>query len=638
MAGIFRAFNLIGRDIYIRGAQAKIDFAMYEKQDENNLNEENRNKPWYIISPLSILHLIHWLVMVAVIFVYMIYISFESAFLSDLKAVIIFFIYFLNIIDIITTWLTGIQNKENQIEFKIKNIFLNYLKSYLIIDIFCAIPFDVFTLSSITKRLLRIVQAVKACKYFYFSIVLDGFLLKLRIKPGTIRILKITFNLLSIIQVFSWSFYLLSYYHIDGKNWAKEGRYVDNSLADKYMLCLFWTLQTITTVGYGTITLSNYLEKMYAIVIIIVGATIYSFIVGSISSSVNSDDEVKVKLSEKLATLKQIGSYYRLPDELIERIGQFLKKNNAMEGVATGKAKIPLQKMISELPERLKIELIKYTHKDIISKNSFFFGKSIEFAFNVFSIQTETTYSPDDIIYKKGEPAEEVYIIYSGSVKLISDDYIPFIKYSEGSYFGEIEVIFKQERTSTAYTDKETVLGIIKRDQLNKIFKDFMSEEEEFKQVAIKRKENNQIALENAIKREQEVNPNKSSRFKIMEKFSKFLSYQMLMDGSKQKRDKTKTPTSKKWRNRYDIVNTPVEEKSQKAEVQVNPENDQDTMLNIINGNAENENEGEDLNESTSTTKSNFSIIHDVLEVRNQVEKFRDLLESSKQAIVQFEI
>ena len=35
MSDIMRAFNLIERDIYIRGAQAKIDFTMYEKRDEN---------------------------------------------------------------------------------------------------------------------------------------------------------------------------------------------------------------------------------------------------------------------------------------------------------------------------------------------------------------------------------------------------------------------------------------------------------------------------------------------------------------------------------------------------------------------------------------------------------------------------
>ena len=59
MADIMRAFNLIERDIYIRGAEAKIDFAMYEKTDDNLNKGQNVKKPFYIISPLSFFHLIH---------------------------------------------------------------------------------------------------------------------------------------------------------------------------------------------------------------------------------------------------------------------------------------------------------------------------------------------------------------------------------------------------------------------------------------------------------------------------------------------------------------------------------------------------------------------------------------------------
>lgn len=134
--------------------------------------------------------------------------------------------------------------------------------------------------------------------------------------------------------------------------------------------------------------------------IIIIGATIYSFIVGSISSSVHSDEEKSIQLQEKLKSLKQMGNYENLPSELIERISRFLKNNMNINGVGSGTSRVPLQKMLAELPERLKIELIKYTHKDIIKKNSFFFGKSFEFALNVLSIQTEINIPPDDILYK----------------------------------------------------------------------------------------------------------------------------------------------------------------------------------------------------------------------------------------------
>ena len=396
---------------------------------------------------------------------------------------------------------------------------------------------------------MRLLQCIKILKYFYFVIILDGFLLKARIKPSSIRMMKITFNLLSIMQVFSCSFYMLHYYNNEDNNWIRTNNYSDDDIFSKYMLSLFWTLQTITTVGYGTITLTNSLEKMYAIIVIIIGATIYSFIVGSISSGVHSNEEKTIMLQNKLKALRQMGSSANLPDELLGRIERYLKENMVINGVASGTSRIPLQKCLSELPERLRIELIQYTHRDIIKKNSFFFGKPLEFALNVLSIQREIIVPADYILYKRGDPAEEVFIIYSGSIMLLSEDWIPYVKYSAGSYFGEIEVLFKEEntnveyhnRTLSAYSEQGSVLGVINREQLSKIFKDFKQEQEDFKQIARERRkcleDRAHLFAEDAIlppelkkQRDKELKFGENKRRKLIEKFGGYISYRHLID------------------------------------------------------------------------------------------------------------
>lgn len=71
------------------------------------------------------------------------------------------------------------------------------------------------------------------------------------------------------------------------------------------------------------------------------------------------------------------------------------------------------------------------------------------------------------------------------------------MKYTAGSYFGEIEILFKDEnanveyhnRNLSAYSEQGSVLGMINREQLSKIFKDFKQEEEDFKQIAMERRQ-----------------------------------------------------------------------------------------------------------------------------------------------------
>ncbi|CAI2386158.1 unnamed protein product [Moneuplotes crassus] len=634
-----------------RKAQILAEIMKYEKIDENAVKMKKVKRPFYCIDPLSNFHLIHCLSVLVNIFIIIIWISFESSY-NDEFSFVIHIVYIVNIFDVALTGLTGVLNRDNQVDYSLLFIWKNYITSYFILDFFCAIPFDWFISKMRHQRTMRLFQTTKAFKYFYFSIILDGTLLKARIQPGTIRFLKIIFNLLSIVQVFSCSFHILHYYNVEDENWLRNGSFSDDDTLQKYMLSLFWTLQTITTVGYGTITLTNSLEKLYAIIVIIIGATIYSFIVGSISSSVHNNEEKSIKLQDKLKVLKEMGTFGNLPDELLKRIERFLKENITINGVASGTSRIPLQKCLSELPERLKIELIQYTHRDIIRKNSFFFGKPLEFALNVLSIQREITVPSDYMMYKRGDPAEEVFIIYSGSIVLYSEDWIPYVKYSAGSYFGEIEVLFKEEgahkdyhnRSLYAYTENGAVFGVITREQLSKIFKDFKQEEEDFRQIAKERKRciaerahlfahDADLSPDLIEKRDRELKFGEGRRKKLMDKFGSYISYRQFIE-NKYTKDSLKGADSKtkKLLTKENLVK-PEDEIINPDPVPLIGEGAKDTVLDVIDSDKDIEELDYDQDVTISTTHSNAQLINDVLEVRKQVEKFKELLDASSHLI-----
>lgn len=53
-----------------------------------------------------------------------------------------------------------------------------------------------------------------------------------------------------------------------------------------YLLSLYWTITTITTVGYGDISGTTEIERIYCIVIMLIGVISFSFINGALSSIV----------------------------------------------------------------------------------------------------------------------------------------------------------------------------------------------------------------------------------------------------------------------------------------------------------------------------------------------------------------
>jgi hypothetical protein len=62
-------------------------------------------------------------------------------------------------------------------------------------------------------------------------------------------------------------------YHADGE--------IDSGL---YMVSLYWTITTITTVGYGDISGKNNMERAYCSIVMMVGVVAYSFATGSVTS------------------------------------------------------------------------------------------------------------------------------------------------------------------------------------------------------------------------------------------------------------------------------------------------------------------------------------------------------------------
>lgn len=90
---------------------------------------------------------------------------------------------------------------------------------------------------------------------------------------------------------------------------------------DCYLLSLYFLIQTITTVGYGEINPTNTIERVVVTFFMLVGAVSFSFAAGSISSIMNTMDELseqKKQLMQNVNRLRRVSLEYEFKDELYE--------------------------------------------------------------------------------------------------------------------------------------------------------------------------------------------------------------------------------------------------------------------------------------------------------------------------------
>lgn len=88
----------------------------------------------------------------------------------------------------------------------------------------------------------------------------------------------------------------------------------------QYVTSLYFIVTTTATVGYGDISPKNTYERIFCVVLMIVGVTSFSFVTGSLSSIMANYDQNQAVLQEKLLHLNKLKKINNIPDDLYDEI------------------------------------------------------------------------------------------------------------------------------------------------------------------------------------------------------------------------------------------------------------------------------------------------------------------------------
>ena len=90
------------------------------------------------------------------------------------------------------------------------------------------------------------------------------------------------------------------------------------------MTSFYFTIATFSTVGYGDIIAKNKYEKIFCVIIMIVGVTAFAAGTSALTNLLSNYDHENEKFQQKVLLLNRIYKEYCLPLELYDNI----KKTN----------------------------------------------------------------------------------------------------------------------------------------------------------------------------------------------------------------------------------------------------------------------------------------------------------------------
>ena len=103
-------------------------------------------------------------------------------------------------------------------------------------------------------------------------------------------------------------------------NWICNYGYQDSNMYIQYIAAFYWATVTCTTVGYGDILPTNYYELFWAMIIIVFGVAIFSYILSNLSSQFSEITKSNASNQERLQEIDQLDQKFKIGSDLVEKL------------------------------------------------------------------------------------------------------------------------------------------------------------------------------------------------------------------------------------------------------------------------------------------------------------------------------
>ncbi|GMH45876.1 hypothetical protein BSKO_13839 [Bryopsis sp. KO-2023] len=392
--------------------------------------------------------------------------------------------------DIYLNFRTAYRDDDGALVFKRSKIAEHYFKGWLSIDLISILPFDhvsTYSKSSAASSLLKLSRVIKTVKILRLLKAIK--LLRLLFLPRLFdmmenflgRPLFRTFRfLLAVVVISHWSaciFYFIAYTEGEGTGtWVDNYGLATKSNSERYVSALYWAFATMTSVGYGDVVAITVAEKIMAIICMIIGVTVFAYLMGAVTSILGALNSSQSRITAKKQRIDEFLKNRKVPTALCNRIRQFYGY------IVDKEVRNDETDIISGLPNKMRVEVVLFLFRDIMSKVMYFDNKAPQFIAELVMMMKIEFYAPEDFVVVQGEMSTEMYFIgegtlairnyenmenlpkllYSGGNVNVTFKHLGYIK--AGSQFGEYACLTMEARTATVVAETFCELYALSRD------------------------------------------------------------------------------------------------------------------------------------------------------------------------------
>ncbi|XP_070705668.1 voltage-gated delayed rectifier potassium channel KCNH5-like [Pempheris klunzingeri] len=231
-----------------------------------------------------------------------------------------------------------------------------------------------------------------------------------------------------------------------------------------YISSLYFTMTSLTTIGFGNIAPATDGEKIFSVAMMMVGSLLYATIFGNVTTIFQQMYTNTNRYHEMLNNVRDFLKLYQVPKGLSERVMDFIVSTWAMsKGIDT-------DKVLSICPKDMRADICVHLNRQVFNDHPAFRLAS-DGCLRSLAVEFQTTHcAPGDLIFHIGESLDTLCFVVSGSLEVIQDDEVIAIL-GKGDVFGD--VFWKETTLARACANVRALtycdLHVIKREALMRV-------------------------------------------------------------------------------------------------------------------------------------------------------------------------
>ncbi|XP_053239236.1 potassium voltage-gated channel subfamily H member 1 isoform X1 [Podarcis raffonei] len=392
------------------------------------------------------------------------------------------------LVDIVLNFHTTFVGPAGEVISDPKLIRMNYLKTWFVIDLLSCLPYDVINaFENVDEGISSLFSSLKVVRLLRLGRVARKLDHYIEYGAAVLVLLVCVFGLAAHWLACIW--YSIGDYEVinEDKNtirnesWLYQlgesigspyqfnrsgsGKWEGGPSKDSvYISSLYFTMTSLTSVGFGNIAPTTDGEKIFAVAMMMIGSLLYATIFGNVTTIFQQMYANTNRYHEMLNSVRDFLKLYQVPKGLSERVMDYIVSTWSMSrGIDT-------EKVLQICPKDMRADICVHLNRKVFKEHPAFRLAS-DGCLRALAMEFQTVHcAPGDLIYHAGESVDNLCFVVSGSLEVIQDDEVVAIL-GKGDVFGD--VFWKETTLAQSCANVRALtycdLHVIKRDALQKV-------------------------------------------------------------------------------------------------------------------------------------------------------------------------